>query len=139
MFVEDIMTADVVTAKSSTSIREVIDILFECDVRHLPIVEDGELVGIVSDRDLRVFLAPPLTQLDRPEVVAQGMARAISSVMSSDVVSVTPATEVEELIDVMLDQRIGAVPVVRPGSQELVGIVSYTDVLRAAQEALEAE
>ncbi len=135
MIVEEIMTANPITASSTTSIREVIEILFEQDVRHLPIIDGDELVGIISDRDLRAFLVPAMTELDKPQAVAARLSRAISSVMSGDVVSVTTATDVSELIDLMLDQKFGAVPVVSPGTQELVGIVSYTDVLRAAQDA----
>lgn len=136
MIVEDIMTADPITAKSTATIRAVIQLLFERDVRHLPIVEDGELVGIISDRDLRTFLVPATVELEKPSEVAARLARPISSVMGGDVVSVAPETDLSELIEIMLDQKIGAVPVVESGTKELVGIVSYTDVLRAAQDAL---
>lgn len=139
MVVEDVMTEDPITVQSSTSIRKVIATLFEGDVRHLPIVDGDQLVGIVSDRDLRAFLAPSMLELEKPDEVQRRLGQAVSSVMNADVVSVTPQTDLSEVIDMMIDQRVGAVPVVRPGTQELVGIVSYIDVLRAAADLFEAD
>ncbi|MEZ4226433.1 MAG: CBS domain-containing protein [Polyangiaceae bacterium] len=136
MVVEEIMTKDPTTVDASTPIREVISVLFELDVRHLPIVDGNTLVGIVSDRDVRAYLAPSLEELDNPDDIAQRLAQPIASVMSSDVLSVQPEMELNELVDLMLDHKVGAVPVVDSESDELVGIVSYMDVLRAAQDRL---
>jgi acetoin utilization protein AcuB len=137
MVVEEIMTESPITVRADTTIRETIKTLFEMDVRHLPVVEGGALVGIVSDRDLRAYLAPAMLELERPSEIAAQQKRPVSSIMQSDVLSVTPETEIEEVIDLMLEQKVGAIPVVRAGSQELVGIVSYVDVLRAAQGLFE--
>jgi len=58
----------------------------------------------------------------------------LREVMQTDVISVNAEADVGEVIEVMLDHKVGAVPVVDPGAEHLVGIVSYEDVLRAAQE-----
>ncbi len=137
MVVQEVMTEDPVTVQSSTPIRKVIATLFESDFRHLPIVDGDQLVGIVSDRDLRAFLAPTMLELEKPEEVQKRLSQPVSGVMNADVVSVTPETDLSEVIEQMIDQKVGAVPVVRPGTDELVGIVSYIDVLRAAQEFFE--
>ncbi|MBK8995806.1 MAG: CBS domain-containing protein [Myxococcales bacterium] len=137
MVVEDVMTEAPITVSSSTSIRKVITTLFESDFRHLPIVDGGQLVGIVSDRDLRAFMTPSMIELEKPEEVQRRLVQPVSTVMNADVVSVTPETDLADVIEMMLDQKVGAVPVVRPDTQELVGIVSYVDVLRAAQELFE--
>lgn len=137
MVVEDVMTEAPITVSSSTSIRKVITTLFESDFRHLPIVDGGQLVGIVSDRDLRAFMAPSMIELEKPEDVQRRLAQPVSTVMNADVVSVTAETDLADVIEMMLDQKVGAIPVVRPDTQELVGIVSYVDVLRAAQELFE--
>lgn len=137
MVVEDVMTEAPVTVQSSTSIRKVIATLFESDFRHLPIVDGDQLVGIVSDRDLRAFLAPSMLELEKPEEVQKRLAQPVSTVMNADVVSVTSETDLADVIEMMIDQKVGAIPVVRPDTQELVGIVSYVDVLRAAQEFFE--
>lgn len=60
-------------------------------------------------------------------------------VMGSDVISVNPETELAEIVELLVEQRIGAIPVVRAGTRELVGIVSYIDVLRALQDSPEGE
>lgn len=108
--------------------------LIDLDVRHLPIVSDGELVGIISDRDLREvtsrLVAEGETEINRV------LDRPISDLMSADVLSVDPETELEEVVDLMIEHRVGALPVVSPGTDELVGIVSYVDVLRAAHDKI---
>lgn len=139
MVVEDVMTLKPTTAQSNTPIRTVIATLFESDFRHLPIVDGEELVGIVSDRDLRTFLAPSMLELERPADVQARLAQPISTVMNTDLLSVTPETALSEVVEMMIDQKVGAIPVVRPGSQTLVGIISYVDVLRAAEELFEDE
>jgi len=137
MVVEDVMTEDPITVGPTSPIGDVIALLFERDVRHLPVVDGDQLVGIVSDRDLRGFLAPALMSLERANEVQKRLSAPISSVMNADVVSVIPETDLGEVIDMMLDQKVGAVPVVRPGTQELVGIVSYVDILKAARDAFD--
>ncbi|MBX3126509.1 MAG: CBS domain-containing protein [Polyangiaceae bacterium] len=135
MVVAEIMTKDPMTVDAAARIRDVISSLFELDVRHIPVVEGRELVGIISDRDLRGFLAPALVELEKPSDVAAKLNQPISTVMSSDVLSVDPETELSEVVELMLDHKVGAIPVVDPDSSELVGIVSYMDVLRAAQDS----
>lgn len=121
----DIMTSHVVTIRQTASVREALQTLDELDVRHLPVVDEREgLVGMISERDL--------LRLRRSQDV---LAQPVSEVMSGDVVVVTPATDVVEIIDLMTENRIGAVPVVDNDSQ-LAGIVSYVDVLRAAGKVL---
>jgi CBS domain-containing protein len=120
----DIMTAKVVTIGQTATVREALKLLAELDVRHLPVVNENDgLVGMISDRDL--------LRLRRSSEV---LGRAVSEVMSADVLVVTPTTHVDEIIDLMTEHRIGALPVVDNESQ-IVGIVSYVDVLRAAGRA----
>lgn len=124
----DIMSTDVVTIPQTATVRDALRALDELDVRHLPVVDERrEVVGMISDRDL--------LKLDRS---SDELAQPISEVMSSDVIVVTPATEITEIIDLMTENRIGAVPVVDNDSQ-LAGIVSYVDVLREAGKALSDE
>lgn len=137
MIVEEFMSANPYAATVTCSVRQALQILNEADVRHLPIVDDGTLVGIVSDRDLRAFLPSATVELERPDAVRQLLAQPISSVMSTSLVLVNPKSELSEAVDLMIEHRIGAIPVVEPDSLELVGIISYVDALRAAREFLE--
>ena len=117
----DIMTTKVVTIRQTASVRDAIRALDELDVRHLPVLDEHkELVGMLSDRDL--------LRLRRS---TEGLQRPVSEVMSADVLAVTPTTEIGEIIDIMSENRVGAVPVVDNDSQ-LAGLVSYVDVLREA-------
>jgi len=134
MNVREIMTPEPYAVSVTSSVRHVLRMLAEADVRHLPVVDEGLLVGIVSDRDLRSFGAMGPDALEQPELARRALAQPVSEVMSSDVVTVNPESDVAEVIDLMIEHRIGAVPVVEPGSKQLVGIVSYVDALRAARD-----
>ncbi|HVZ35711.1 MAG TPA: CBS domain-containing protein [Polyangiaceae bacterium] len=134
MVVRDVMTEHPLVVSATDSVGGAMAKLIEADVRHLPVVQDGALVGIVSDRDfheaLNILFTNPARGQDHP------WDRAVSTLMSSDVISVDPECDLAEAIDTMIDQKVGALPVVEADSDQLVGIVSYIDILRAARAAL---
>lgn len=136
MITADVMTKDPVTAAADATVGEVMAILHDLDARHLPIVDGRQLVGIISDRDLRAFGASELLSLEDLDDRRERLETPISDVMASDVISLEPETELAEVVDTMLDQRVGAIPIVDRHSDELVGIVSYVDVLRALRGQL---
>jgi acetoin utilization protein AcuB len=139
MTAEDIMTRDPVTVNERATIGEAWRLLAEGSIRHLPVVRDGDVVGILSDRDFRslgVSLAADVESFDR---VRERLLAPVSALMTSGVVTAGREADVSELVDLMLDETLSAVPVVEDGTQELVGIVSYIDVLRAAQPLFEDE
>ena len=132
MVVDEVMTREPTTVRSTVSIGEALSILKEVDARHLPVVDGRELVGILSDRDLLELR----NVLDDPAADTSVLERAVSAYMSTDVASVDPETELTEAVDIMLERRVGALPVLEAETETLVGIVSYVDVLRAAREFL---
>jgi len=136
MVVEEIMSRNPFAVQVTETLGKVMTMLREADIRHLPVLEGDILVGIVSDRDVRSYELPALLELDDPSRARTLLKTPIGDIMSSDVVSVNPETDVGELIDLMIEQKIGAVPVVDLESTELVGIVSYIDALRAARDSL---
>jgi CBS-domain-containing membrane protein len=94
---------------------------------------------MVSDRDLgRVDMAR-LLKAAGADALRQELETPIVQIMSSDVISVEADTEVAEVIALLLDHKIGALPVIEAGTREVLGIISYVDVLRALQGELEAE
>ncbi len=133
---QDIMTKNPVAVEVTSMVQEVSDKLFAADVRHIPVVSKGELVGIVSDRDLRSYLLPRDERLAHADVANERLRAPVSAVLQGDVISVHPDTEIQEVIDLMVDQKIGAVPVVESTNNRLLGIISYVDVLRVASEYL---
>jgi len=134
MVVDEVMSSDPFVVSVTDSVGSVIKKLIETDVRHLPVVSEGGLVGMVSDRDLRSFTPVAMLELTQPRELQARLAQPISKVMTTDVISVNPETDIEEVIDLMIEHKIGAVPVVEADSSKLVGIVSYIDALRAARD-----
>ena len=135
MLAKDIMTENPVTATELMSVAEALGLLYELDVRHLPVVRGSELVGIVSDRDLRVFTSP--SEDDAIDAMENAAGSNIGNFMNSSPVRVDPETNIREIVDLMLMHRVGAVPVSDADTGDLLGIVSYVDLLRVLQETLE--
>lgn len=135
MVVEDIMTRDPVTVDAESPVSEALRILHDLDVRHVPVVSAGALIGMLSDRDLRVAEIKALeSATDIEDAVDDPLLGPIASVMRTNFISVTAEDDVAEVIDLMLEHKSGAVPVVERHSDTLVGIVSYIDILREARE-----
>ena len=117
MQAQELMTKHPTFVRSSTRVNEAAELLHSLEVRHLPVVNDErEIVGMLSDRDLR--------ERDGDERVAD--------IMSSNVFSVEEEDDVSDAVELMLENKIGAVPVV-DADGALVGIISYVDALRAAR------
>jgi acetoin utilization protein AcuB len=132
----ELMTREVVTVGASDCVGAVVDRLNERNIRHVPVMRDGRLVGVLSDRDLKAFMLPADEAFLHPDMVRTRLDAPAENIIQGDLVTVEPDTDVAEVIDVMLDYRLGAVAVVSPKSQQLVGIISYTDILRVAQDSL---
>ncbi len=135
MLAKDIMTENPVTATELMSVTEALGLLYELDVRHLPVVRGRELVGIISDRDLRRF-----SEADDDEAidaVESARSSTIGNFMNTSPVKVDPETTIREAVELMLLHRVGALPVADLDTGDLLGIVSYVDLLRVLQETLE--
>ena len=138
MAVSDIMSKNPVHIGPKASVFAAINLLNQMDVRHLPVVENGELKGIISDRDLKAFSASELEQAQLAQSnfdLSLRLKQAVSDIMDGNVFFVNPESPINEVIDIMLDQKIGAVPVVDLDNT-LVGIVSYVDILKQAATKL---
>lgn len=133
----DLMTLDPVTVTPRARIADVWDLMRERRIRHAPVVEDGVLVGMVSDRDLAGIDMVRVLTVEGTEALREELATPIIRVMSADVVWVEPESELEEVVDLLIEHRVGAIPVVRPDTREVLGIISYIDVLRALRDRLE--
>lgn len=130
----DLMTADPVTVTASSTVGDAIQVLQALQVRHVPVVkETGELVGMLSDRDLRAISIPRMVEDEWLGDLRAALETPVARVMSSDVVTVEEEAAATEVIELMLDNNVGAVPVV-DAEGVLVGIISYIDVLRELYE-----
>jgi acetoin utilization protein AcuB len=126
----DLMTEDPTTISMNATVQRAVALLQRLDVRHLPVVDpEGALVGMLSDRDVGGLAFPELLGSAYAGRVQTALDAPVSTLMSSNVLSVGLEADLAEIIDLMLDQRVGAVPVV-DADGTLVGIVSYVDILR---------
>lgn len=127
---KQIMTADPTTIAPDATLRDAAELLQTLEVRHLPVVDaSGELIGMLSDRDLRAFELPRMLGKEPAAEYRAAMEAKVSTAMTADVVVVQAEADVAEVVDQMIDNRIGAVPVV-DAEGTLAGIISYVDVLR---------
>ena len=127
MLVRDIMRTPVVTIQSDTTLPEAIRLAAQRGIRHLPVLEEGKLVGLVSDRDLKRAMASSATSLEVHELTYLLDKVRVREIMARAVITITPLFPIEEAARLMVQERIGALPVTEAG--ELVGIVTETDLL----------
>lgn len=132
--VGDVMTADPVTLDPGDTIAEAEEIMNEQGFRQIPVVSKKELVGIITDRDIRSFLGGRL--FGAPEEREVAMNTGVAAVMTTKPVSVEPEDDLTEVIELLIEGKVGGIPVVDE-EQSLVGIVTYVDVLRCFLYLLE--
>jgi len=131
MQVRDVMSRNVVTIGASDSCHDAVERMSRHRIRHLPVVEgDGRLAGVVTDRDLRHRLFAPEVFRAIGEVSVDTLMRSapVRDAMSSPAVSVRPDEDLADAARLMLEDRIGSLPVVEDG--RVVGIITETDLLR---------
>ncbi|MGI2326320.1 acetoin utilization AcuB family protein [Planococcus sp. YIM B11945] len=123
MLVEEIMKTDIHSLRSDQTMKDVIEIFKEKRIRHLPIVDDGKLVGVLSERDLKDALPSRFSLSPLPEMYE----KTIDSIMTKNPITAHPMDFVEEVAMVFYEQQIGCLPVISGG--ELVGFLTETDLL----------
>ncbi|HXV59620.1 MAG TPA: CBS domain-containing protein [Vicinamibacteria bacterium] len=128
MRVEELMTTDVTTVERNDELSVVDDLMKMKRIRHLPVVEKGRLVGIVTQRDLfhaGLSNAMGFGEKARKEFLGTVV---VKEVMTDEVVTVGPEEAVKSAAKKMLEHKIGCLPVVREG--KLLGILTETDLVR---------
>ena len=144
MIVRDLMTHDVISVRTSTSVNDVAKLMHQHDVSGIPVLDDEDrLVGIVTELDMIVrngrLEMPAFVQildasipLEMPGHLRSRMRHILGTraedVMTPDVRTVAPDTLVEDLVDLMVKHRVNPVPVLEEG--RLAGIVSRSDIIR---------
>lgn len=131
MRVRDLMSKPVVTIGPSDSCQEAVARMHRARVRHLPVINvDGDLVGVVTDRDLRHHLFSPrvFKELGATSVDVILRAVPVSAIMSTDVISAEADADLGEAARTMLEEKVGSLPVLDRG--RLAGILTETDLLR---------
>ena len=130
MLVGDIMTKEVVTITPISSIGAAIELMRQHGFRRLPVVEEGKLVGIVTDRDLRQATNSPLVLRERWYSEFLLEAIKVRSCMTADPITVEPSTPVVDAARRLRQHKIGGLPVVATNdNHHVVGMVTVTDML----------
>lgn len=123
--VEEFTTPDPISIEENTSFNELLKLMTGQDIRHLPVMREGVLAGIISDRDVRLFAGMP--EADRQQLTA-------ADIMSENLVSVEASTPLDEVAQLMSAEKISSLIVEEDG--ELLGIFTATDALNALIEVL---
>jgi CBS domain-containing protein/predicted CoA-binding protein len=127
--VKDRMSRNPVTVKPDDGINDAIWKMERGHFRHLPVIDEaGKLIGMLSDRDVRL-VRPSLALVDKDEANVQLWSIAVQQAAVFEPVKVTPETTVKEAAELMLRWQVGGLPVVGE-KDKLIGIITYTDLLR---------
>ena len=119
LLVKDVMVTDLVTVGSSVSVKEAVSVMNDFEIGCLIVVEDGEVVGMLTERDV---LRRVVEEGKRPEETL------VRDVMSKPPIVVSPDASLEEAVEIMFKHKVKKLPVVEKG--KLVGLVTFTDVAR---------
>lgn len=153
MKVSDIMVTDVVTVNEDTPVSAIAECLFNRGITGVPVVDgNGKLVGIITEGDLIVRTArlhyPTYIQFLDSLIYVQGtkkyemelqkaLATTAKDLMTTQVLTVTPDTDINDLATMMFEERVNPVPVTQ--DDKLVGIVSRADLIKLMVKESEAE
>ena len=129
MNVSGLMTAPPITTSPDMPVLEARQLMVDKRIRHLLVTEGGKLLGIVTDRDIRLNLPSPATSLSVWEINYLLARLTVAAVMTKPVITVDPRRDARSAAELMLYHKIGALPVVDGAT--LLGIITETDLLRA--------
>lgn len=134
MKVSDRMSRDVITVQADDPIREAVDLVEQRQLRRFPVMKGDDLVGIVTDRDLRNATASSviLTEKKFHDFLLDTVK--VESVMSANPSTVTPDSDLKDAARLILELNVGGLPVVEGG--RLVGIITETDLINTLLEKL---
>ena len=136
MKVADIMTKDPLTVAPVETIGQAEDLMNTNKIRQLPVAQGKDLVGIVTDRDIRSFLGGSL--FESVEARENALNTKVREIMTTEPMTVSADDDLQEAVELMIEEKIGGIPVVDE-AEGLVGIVTYLDVLRCFLKRLQEE
>jgi len=138
MYVQDFMPTTVTTVTPDTLVRTAYQVMRDTQIRHLPVVTDeGTLVGIITDRDIRRAAASDVPHLAEHELLSLLEQLRVRDIMTPEVVTVGGTTPLREAEQMLLQKKFGCLPVVH-ANHTLAGIITVTDLLRASIDQYEA-
>lgn len=134
--VVDVMTRDPITLTPMETVGQADEVMTQNRFRQIPLVKKKELVGIVTDRDIRSFLSGSL--LANPQDRDRALNTPVQEIMTTDPITVSPDDDIQEILELLIEEKVGGIPVVDE-TEGLVGIVTYVDLLRCFLSRLQEE
>ena len=135
MKVSDRMTRDVVTLEEEQSLRDAFGLQQRHKIRHIPVVTDGLVVGILTDRDLKRASPSLLSGISQEKYDELLDTTLVGQVMTRNPQTVTPETPLKEVAEILIEHKFGSLPVT--DGNQLVGIITDIDLLGALSELLD--
>ena len=136
MFVGERMSRPVISVSPEAPINDVLAMFRKEHIRRAPVIKNGKLIGIISERDLLNASPSPVTTLSVWEMNYLISKVTVKQVMTTKVITVDQDTPIEEAARIMAERKIGGVPVVNAG--KVVGIITETDLFKAFLELMGA-
>ena len=129
MTVEHIMSREVVTVAPDKALMEIREQFHQGGFHHLVVVDDGEIVGVISDRDVLQALSPFLNTLSEEHRDVRTLSRSAHEIMRANPITAQANTSITEAAAMLLDNSISCLPIVSE-SGALEGIVTSKDILQ---------
>src|SRR5512145_2325928 len=107
MKARDVMTPNPITVTPEATLAEVWDLMREADIRHVPVTREGILVGMLSDRDLASLDVGRVLSTEGADALRRTLGTPVVAAMSSDVISVEPEADLADVIDLMIENKVG--------------------------------
>ncbi|MGU5684872.1 CBS domain-containing protein [Aeromonas allosaccharophila] len=133
MHIRDIMTTRVATVSMDDRLSVIKDIFEQAHFRHLLVLEEGELVGVISDRDLFRAISPYLDSEAEMNRDTETLTKRAHQIMSRQLITIASHLTVRDGVKLMLEKGVSCLPVLENGA--LVGIISWKDFLKVALES----
>jgi len=135
VLVKDVMTPNPITIDPNQPVLEALLVMYQRDIRRLPVMEGGKLVGIISDRDIKQTMGRPAL-VSRQAGEEPELKLSIGDVMTRNLITVSQDDDLKDAIELLVENKISGLPVVDQ-DQKLVGVISAIDVLRYCLDLLD--
>jgi len=123
------MSKEVITLSATDTMKIAFELLKENNIRNLPVLKEGKIVGMITDRDLKKAIIPESASMEAHEKAYLNSNTKVSNIMTKDVLTVSPNLTVDEVARILLKNRISGVPVVDEKG-ELCGMITQGDIFK---------
>lgn len=134
MFVKDFMTKDPIVVPPQASIPYTAELMQKHGLKRLPVIDNGKLVGVITEKDIARCLPSPATTLSKHEMISLTSKMIVSNAMTKKVITTTLDTTVEEAVMLMRSADIGCLPIIE--QDKVVGIITESNVFEALTNLL---